>query len=376
MTAGAVRVTRAAASDFRNYERLEVDLEPGLNVACGPNGAGKTNLLEAIYFGCSGRSCRTSDDRQVVRFGAPATHVVVDVEADDGSHRLEAGYERGADRRLKVDGASVERLADSPVRPLMEVFLPDRLELVKGPPAGRRAHLDQVVAALWPARDETRVAYGRALAQRNALIARVRAEVSGPDLLEPWDVELARLGIELMADRTRATELLAPAFVARSAELGLAGDIELAYRPRSSAADADGLRAELADARDADLKRGYSGHGPHRDELALKHEGRPLRAYGSQGQQRLALLALLFAERDVVIEQRGRAPLMLLDDVMSELDEHRRGNLVELLRAEGQTLITATEPAHVPGHDGPWLEVAGEGTVARVDQPGNQALAA
>ena len=376
MTTGAVLVTHAAATDFRNYERLAVDLDPGLNVACGPNGAGKTNLLEALYFGCSGRSCRTSDDRQVVRFGAPATHVAVDVDADDGAHRLEVGFERGADRRQKVDGASVERLTDSPVRPLMGVFLPDRLELVKGPPAGRRTHLDQVVAALWPARDETRVAYGRALAQRNALISRIRAEVSGPELLDPWDVELARLGVELMADRAQAAEMLSPAFVARADELGLAGDAELAYRPRSRAADAAALRDELTQARDADLKRGYSGHGPHRDELALQHDGRALRAYGSQGQQRLALLALLFAERDVVLEQRGRAPLMLLDDVMSELDERRRGKLVELLHAEGQTLITATEPAHVPGHDGPWLEVVGEGTVARVDQPRNRALAA
>ena len=170
MSGAAVLVTRAAASDFRNYERLDVELEPGLNVACGPNGAGKTNLLEALYFGCSGRSCRTADDRQVVRFGAPATHVDRRRRwPATGAHRLEVGFERGEARRLKVDDAAVERLADSPVRPLMGVFLPDRLELVKGPPAGRRAHLDQVVAALWPAaRDHARVLLTRARAAKRA----------------------------------------------------------------------------------------------------------------------------------------------------------------------------------------------------------------
>jgi DNA replication and repair protein RecF len=142
---------------------------------------------------------------------------------------------------------------------------------------------------------------------------------------------------------------LRPLFAELAARLGLAGAVELRYRPRSAASDAEGLAAELAERRTADLERGFTAHGPHRDELQLLLDGVPLRAYGSQGQQRAALLALLFAERTLLAERRARPPLMLLDDVMSELDAERRELLAGLLRADGQAVITTTEPEHVPG---------------------------
>jgi DNA replication and repair protein RecF len=151
-----------------------------------------------------------------------------------------------------------------------------------------------------------------------------------------------------MADRARAIASIAPAFAERAAELGLPDPVELRYVPRSKASDATGLRAELSERRAADLERGFTTHGPHRDDLALLHGGRPLRTLGSQGQQRVGLLALLFAERDV-LGARGRPPLMLLDDVMSELDATRRERLADLVRAGGQALITTTDVDHVPG---------------------------
>ena len=131
-------------------------------------------------------------------------------------------------------------------------------------------------------------------------------------------------------------------------QLGLPGPAELRYRARSDASDAAGLVAELAERRSADIERGFTAHGPHRDELLLALDGAPLRAYGSQGQQRSALLALLFAERELLAERRDRPPLMLLDDVMSELDSERRELLAELLRSGGQAIVTATEAEHVP----------------------------
>jgi DNA replication and repair protein RecF len=342
-----VHVTRLAVRDFRNYERADVELGPGLNVAVGSNGAGKTNLLEALYVGLTGRSCRTKNDRELVRLGEKVARVEAWVAAPDGEHALEVGIAPGDEKRIRVDGAPLQRGVDPP-RPLAAVFLPDRLDLVKGAPALRRAHLDQVVAALWPARVETRQGYTRALAQRNALIARVRAGAAPPDQLDVWDAELARHGIQLMADRAVAVELVAPAFAERGEELGLPERAGLRYAPRSKADDADGLRAELAERRGSDLDRGFTTHGPHRDDLALMHGGRALRTLGSQGQQRLGLLALLFAERDALAE-RGTPPLMLLDDVMSELDASRRERLAQLVRAEGQALITTTDADHVPG---------------------------
>jgi DNA replication and repair protein RecF len=344
-----VRLTRVELRDFRNYEHGALEIPDGLSVVAGPNGAGKTNLLEALYFGCTARSPRTSNERELLRRGSRVARVVVDTRDEEAAHRIEVGFEPGEAKRMQVDGSAVENLTTGAPRPLVSVFLPERLELVKGAPAARRAHLDQVVAALWPARVATRSSYSRALAQRNALLARIRSGASGPGALDAWDAELAAHGIRLVADRREAVEGLHAPFTALAERLGLPGRAELRYRPRSAAADAEGLAAELAERRAADLERGFTAHGPHRDELQLLLDDSPLRAYGSQGQQRAALLALLFAERELLAERRARLPLMLLDDVMSELDSQRRELLAELLRGGGQAVITATEPDHVPG---------------------------
>ena len=345
-----MRVSALNLRDFRNYERAEVALGPGLTVVAGPNGAGKTNLLEALYFGCTGRSPRTASERELVRRGGEFTRVTVTTQDDEGtSHLLEVGLRPGDPKSLRVDGAGVDNLSRSEARPLLSVFLPERLELVKGAPANRRAHVDHLVAALWPARAETRAAYSRALAQRNSLLARARAGDASAESLRSWDAELARQGWRLMGDRAEALELLSPLFTTRAHDLGLPEAASLRYRPRSRAGSPEELAAELAERHPADLHRGFTAHGPHRDDVELLHGDLSLRTYGSQGQQRAALLALLFAERDLLASERGRPPLMLLDDVMSELDDLRRELLSELLREGGQSLVTTTDADHVPG---------------------------
>ncbi len=347
-----MRVVGLTVRDFRGYHHAHAALGPGLTVITGPNGAGKTNLIEALFFGCTGRSCRTTNEREVVRFGEHSTRVVVHIEADDGAHELAVGFAPGEPKRMRVDGAVVERLVEVDQRPLISVFLPDRLELVKGSPSLRRAHLDQFVAALWPARVATRRAYAQSLAQRNALIARLRSGAGNRGALRSWDAQLGRHGIALMADRRAALETVCERFERWSAELGLDEDPQLHYRPRSRATGAEELTVELSERLDSDLERGFTGHGPHRDDVALQRGGRELRAYGSQGQQRLALLALLLAEREALAAYRHAPPVMLLDDVMSELDAGRRRLLVGVLRSgEGQSVITATDLDQVPGAD-------------------------
>src|SRR4051795_12302371 len=236
-----MKVTRLALRNFRSYEAAEVRLGPGLTVVTGPNGAGKTNLLEAIYFACTGRSCRTANEREVVRFGAGVTRLELDAERDGESHRITVGFEPGEAKRMQVDGATVDRLTDAAARPLVSVFLPDRLELVLGAPALRRAHLDQVIAALWPARVGTRRAYAAALGQRNALIAGIRAGRAGRGSLPAWDAELARHGVALMRDRAEAVDRLRPRFASHAAAVGLEGSPDLAYRPRSKAQTPEAL---------------------------------------------------------------------------------------------------------------------------------------
>ncbi len=252
---------------------------------------------------------------------------------------------------MTADGAPVERLLEVPFRPLVCVFLPDRLDLVKGAPALRRSHLDRFVAALWPARAATRRAYAQALQQRNALLARVRAGASAADL-RTWDLELGRHALALRADRERAAALVAPGAASLARDVGLCGDVEIRYRPRSTAGSPEQFADELADRLHGDLERGFTGHGPHRDDLMLLRDGRELRTYGSQGEQRLALLTLLIAEREALSAERGQAPLLLLDDVMSELDPDRRSALIARVTRDGQCVVTTADREHVPVADG------------------------
>jgi DNA replication and repair protein RecF len=349
-----VLVTGLHMRDFRSYARAEAQIGAGLTVVYGPNGAGKSNLLEALYFGCTGHSQRTRDERQLVRFGAQTARVVVSLLDDDDArrHELAVGLQPGTPKHMSADGAAVVALTDVEQRPLVSVFSPDRLDLVKGAPALRRAHLDRLVAALWPTRAATRRSYSRALAQRNALIAGIRAARASRATLPSWDAELACHGIALSRDRAALVDLLAEQFAARAAQLGLCGECVLEYRPRSKAAAEAEFVSELESRLPLDLQRGYSTHGPHRDELAFLRDGRELRSYGSQGEQRLALLALLLAERHILARLRARTPLMLLDDVMSELDATRRQLLAEELGEGGQSLIATTDLAHVPGAGG------------------------
>ncbi len=348
-----MRVVSVTLRDFRSYAQAEARLGPTLTVVHGPNGAGKSNLLEAIFFGCTGHALRARNERELLRFGSHSTRVVVALEHDGESHELSVGYGVPPDtdrptKRMRADGAPVERMLDVQTRPLLAVFLPDRLELVKGPPAPRRAHLDRLIAALWPARAATRRAYARVLAQRNALLSGIRAGRASRAALATWDLELARHALALREDRTAAVALLVEPFAARAAQLGLVGSAELRYRPRSQAADVEQFVAELHERLESELERGFGSHGPHRDELLLLRDGRELRTYGSQGEQRLALLALLLAERAVLAEERRQPPLLLLDDVMSELDRSRRQLLISELHGGGQSVIATTDLEHVP----------------------------
>lgn len=343
-----MKVTALRTLGFRNLAAGGIALGDGVTLLCGPNGSGKTNLLEALYCALAGRSCRTNAERESIAFGEPLARAEADV-VDSAGHVREFLYSvsRAEGKRQLLDGGPADAATPS-ARPALAVFMPDRLTLIKGPPAARRSHLDGFSAALHPARAESRRRYARALAQRNALVGRIRAGAGAEESLDAWDAELAAAGIELIEARAEAVEALASRYAAAASELGLGEEAELAYRPRSTATSPDQLAAELRERRESDLARGFSGHGPHLDELAIRRAGRTLRRYGSQGEQRSALLALLFAEREALEESADTPPMMLLDDVTSELDPDRRELLCSRLAGAGQTLITATEPTHLP----------------------------
>jgi DNA replication and repair protein RecF len=345
-------VGAAECHGFRNLAEDRTPIADGVVVVCGPNGAGKTNLLEALYFGLTGRSFRTGNDRDMIGYESEAARV--ELELPGTGARLLAAIDRSGERRHLLSGRPLAGEAGE--RPLVSVFHPDRLQLVKGSPAHRRAHLDRLCGAIWPARADLRSRFGRTLAQRNALVHRINAGLGDAGSLPSWDDRLAAEAEPLMQARAEAVDILARTFAELAASLGL-GEAEISYRPRASGGREE-LVAELARRRAEDLGRAYTSYGPQLDEVELRLGGRALRRFGSQGQQRLALLALLFAERAALIEAGRSAPLMLLDDVMSELDPSHRELLVSLLATGGQAVITATEAAHVPARSAALIEVA------------------
>ncbi len=341
-----MRIAAVEARPLRSLVDAQLELELGIVSLVGPNGAGKTNLLEALYFALTGRSFRTSDRRELIPFGGQFARAEARVRDDDGiEHRFLASVSRSEGRRHLLDGSAANPSALAHSRPPVAVFSPDRLALIKGPPGERRAHLDRYVAARWPSREQLRQRYGQALAQRNALLTRLAAGRGGD--LDAWDATLAEAAAELVAARAEAAAELAGPFAQAAADLGLEKGASLEYAPRATGA-AEEIRAGLAERRAADLRLGRTSWGPHLDELKVAMDGRALRRYGSQGQQRTALLALLFAEREALRAAGRPAPLLLLDDVMSELDPERRERLVDRIGDDGQALITAAAEESVP----------------------------
>ncbi|MGN6586718.1 MAG: DNA replication/repair protein RecF [Solirubrobacterales bacterium] len=340
-------VTAIEAKPLRSLERVRVELAPGIVSVIGPNGTGKTNLVEALYFALTGRSFRTSDRRDLIPFGGSLARAEATIRDEDGiEHKLLAAVSRSEGRRHLLDGNPADPATLARSRPPVAVFAPDRLTLVKGPPAERRAHLDGFVAARWPARGELRKRYGQAVAQRNALLSRLSAGYGAPDDLRIWDAGLARAAAPLIEARAEAVAELAAPFAGAAGELGLE-EAELEYAPRAEGS-ADEIQAGLEARREQDIRLGRSSWGPHLDDLKLSAGGRSLRRYGSQGQQRTGLLALLFAEREALLAARRVTPLLLLDDVMSELDPGRRERLVARLGDGGQVLVTAADEESVP----------------------------
>jgi DNA replication and repair protein RecF len=312
----------------------------------GENGAGKTNLLEAIHLGTQGFSPRTRTDTQHVRFGEGAASVGLRLDHGGVPHTVRVRIAPGAGKAAELDGSRLPS-AESLRRSFAAiVFTPDRLAVVKGGPAARRAYVDRSLGRLQPARAGVPQDYAAALAQRNAALRRVQLGYSGRDALAPWTSRVAALGAELVDARVAVTTALGPAFAVAAGELGLAA-AELRYEGEPP------TEAQLEARLDADLQRGSTGLGPHLDDVRILSVARDLRSFGSQGEQRLALLALLLAEAELL----SSPPLVLLDDVLSELDGRRRRVLAERVATMEQVVITATQRNALPAEPAQVVEV-------------------
>jgi DNA replication and repair protein RecF len=318
--------------NFRNYADAAVLFAPGLNVVVGDNAQGKTNLLEAVAFTIAGSTPRTPNDSEVVRWGQDFTRTEIRVNLyGDEERKVAVGYAPGQKKRLTVDGVPATSLAayaagGAGVRVI--TFFPDDIRVVKGAPADRREFLDGLLSSLRPAYARAVAEYARAVQQRNQLLRRIRDGFSSERTLLTWDRKVVQLGKEILEGRTAAIGTLASLFEDAVKALYGSEKAELRY---SYSTPLDRYAEALTEAYNADIERGSTSVGPH------------------QGQQRLTTLALKFAAREYLRAKTGHDPILLFDDVMSELDERRRGYLSDYFLESAQAVISTTNLEYFEG---------------------------
>jgi DNA replication and repair protein RecF len=353
-----VRVERLWLAHYRNYTEASLVPAPGLTVVVGANGAGKTNLLEAVAYLATLSSFRGAPGEALVQAGLERAVVRAEVEREGRSLLVEAELAATGRDRVLVNRQPLRRARDLLGALRVSVFSPDDLDLVKGGPAGRRSYLDDTLVALHPRNDALRGDLDRILRQRNTLLRQAGGRL-GPEeaaTLDVWDAKLTDVAEALAAARADLVARLEPAVAKAYADVaGGAADVGLSYvAPWRD----QGLGAALAEVRADELRRGVTLVGPHRDELALRIGALPARTHASQGEQRSLALALRLAAHELVAEVTGTPPVLLLDDVFSELDDARsHALLVHLPR--GQALLTTA--GAVPPDARPDLVVRIEG---------------
>lgn len=354
MTSGQVWLRRISCRDFRNFERMDLDLpEAGLAII-GENGQGKTNLLESIFYMQVLRSARGARDQDLVRFGAKGFHIAAGFSFDDeaGKSELSVGFETaGRRKKVTLDGGVVSRMSDAFGSLPSVMFSPRDIQLIAGAPSERRRFLDLVLALTSRRYLSALQHYRAALVRRNAAL-RDAARSGDEGSPAVWEPSLAEHGATLVCERAAWVRNRADEFSQLSAAIGESGESRMSYA--SPIARSDDPQTALAEAlarqRKHDIRRGMTHSGPHRDDLALMLDGRELRLFGSAGQQRTAAIALRMLEGATLRAARGVAPVMLLDDPFAELDVRRSARILELLRNAGlgQTLLVVPRASDIP----------------------------
>lgn len=331
--------------NHRNYAQLDLIPGPGVNVFLGANGQGKTNLLEAVAMLALSTSPRSRRELELIGPVAPMSRIDAEVESAGLKAELAITLTLEGDRArrvIEVDGVR-RRAFDLPGRFRVTLFWPDDLGLVKAGPELRRRFLNQMLVQVEPGYARALAGLKRVLEQRNSLLKQIAAGEQRGDVLEPWNLELIRLGGDVVAARSAAVLELQPDAAAYHAEIAGGERLEISYQgPPDNLAEA--VHNSLPD----DLRRGSTSIGPHHDDLRVLLGGQEARAYGSQGQQRTAVVSLKLAEAALVARRTGERPVLLLDDVLSELDAERRSALLSQVAGEGQVVITSVEAGPFP----------------------------
>ena len=346
--------------DFRSYSSLEWRPDQGVNLLIGPNGAGKTNLLEAAAYLATLKSFRSVKDSALIADDQTAAVIRAGIMSAEREQLIEIEIPMQGQRRTQVDKTRLKRTADLLGVVRVIAFLPEDLDLVKRGPAYRRDLLDDIAVQLWPAAHLDQAEFERSLRQRNAFLKTGDRDNA---TLSVWDSRLALTGGRVLARRSRVIETVSPilgeAYEEIAGEKTEAGftyqpSWDEAYAPRSAGEYSDRLSKALENVRGADYDRRMTTLGPHRDEPGFSIDGHEARTHGSQGEQRTMALAVKLAAHRAVADAVGEAPVLLLDDVFSELDSRRSAALADALPADTQTMITSARPEDVPVKGTTW----------------------
>lgn len=361
-----MRIGWLSLIDYRSYAGLEWEPEPGVNLLVGSNGAGKTNLLEAVSYLSTLRSFRGAPDQALIAEGSQAAVVRAGVLTAERERTVEMEIPRSGPRRVQVDKTRLGRTTDLLGVIRVVSFLPEDLDVVKRGPSERRDLLDDLAVQLWPAAHLDQREYERAVRQRNAFL---RSGQTDPVTLGVWDSRLAQAGGKVLARRARAIDLLDPLLSeAYAAVAGSDAKAGLTYRPSWGSGNFETMSAgdyaavlddSLEGARRADYERRVTTVGPHRDEPGFSLDGGDARIRASQGEQRTMALATKLAAHHAVAELAGEMPVLLLDDVFSELDPDRSAALARSLPNDTQTLITSARPEDLPVVGRSWVVEGG-----------------
>jgi len=325
--------------NFRNYKKLEADFSDRINILYGDNAQGKTNILEALYVGATTRSHRPVKDKDMILFGEEESHIRIEVKKRNIGHRVDMHLRKGKSKTVMIDGIPIRRTSELFGLINIIFFSPEDLAIVKEGPAERRRFMDMELCQLSRIYYSNLADYNKVLNQRNNLLRSISYNRSLMDTLEVWDEQLVTYGKRVIEERSNFIDMLRELVIRVHGEITEGREnIEIKYEPQVKA---DDLSDVLLDRRDMDLKYATTTTGPQRDDIGIYIDGKDVRAYGSQGQQRTAALTLKLAEIELVRSVINDTPILLLDDVMSELDTKRRNALLGTIN-NLQTIVTCT----------------------------------
>ena len=334
-------VKKLKLTGFRNYKSEEFEFLPGTNILYGNNAQGKTNALEALYLFSIGKSFRTQQDRELINFDEGFTRLFVEYEDKVRANEIEIVVRRDRKKQIKINDVPISKMGDLIGRFCVILFSPDELNLTKGSPNARRRFLDIALSQTKPKYYHILRRYNKVLEQRNNLIKKLRytSDNSAKETLYVWNEKLAEYGMLIIEYRKRFVEQLHE--YAKNIHEEISGE-KFEIRYKAAFASKEEFKEKLDASAEKEIEQGFTMYGPHRDDLDIFTDEKDIKTYGSQGQHRSAVLALKLAQADMIYEDMGEYPVLLLDDIMSELDSLRRAYLVGKIKNK-QVIITCTD---------------------------------